>query len=517
MKFICDKCKTKYSIADSKVKGKVLKIRCKNCSNIITVREQKKGSGIHRRKKDSDLLGKSTGVLGRALDGAFKETQPITKGMQVAAVPDIAPEPSTGPLMSELTRLSDAPDFDEPPGEEEEWYLAVDGNQFGPMDLSELCNRIKRGETGPEAFVWHDGMDDWQDVADVAALQPHIPKHPPPPPRGKSGLLALNALAEDAVELRSPSANYPSVDALAAEAATSRHPSVEETPLAAPAALPREEPLGTGHLAADKELLDTVPRPKEEDELPPIVPVASIQPAATSVTSGTPVMMKLAAAGGIVAAVSGLILVVYFLFLDRKPTKLDAPQTKLAQVTPQAEKDETPDPADEKPASAAAVEIEFQPERITRTQPAKRPTRVASASKGAKKPSGPALTAEQKRMMAMFKKSGSNKIPGVNTARRASVKHRQISGSEVAGLYRKYKSSFQACYQRALKRDESLKELKVEVRIDISAMGRVRLVSFKSLPSQELKFCLRRIIKRWVFQPSGEQTIAIPLVFRGAG
>src|SRR5690348_10936259 len=39
MKFFCDRCQTKYSIADEKVRRKVLKVRCKTCSNIIEVRE----------------------------------------------------------------------------------------------------------------------------------------------------------------------------------------------------------------------------------------------------------------------------------------------------------------------------------------------------------------------------------------------------------------------------------------------------------------------------------------------
>ncbi len=39
MKFLCELCKTRYSIGDDRVRGKILKIRCKNCSNIITVRE----------------------------------------------------------------------------------------------------------------------------------------------------------------------------------------------------------------------------------------------------------------------------------------------------------------------------------------------------------------------------------------------------------------------------------------------------------------------------------------------
>ena len=38
MKIVCENCSAKYSIADEKVKGKVFKIRCKKCSNIIVVR-----------------------------------------------------------------------------------------------------------------------------------------------------------------------------------------------------------------------------------------------------------------------------------------------------------------------------------------------------------------------------------------------------------------------------------------------------------------------------------------------
>lgn len=38
MKLVCDSCGTKYSIGDDKVAGKVFKIRCKKCSQVIVVR-----------------------------------------------------------------------------------------------------------------------------------------------------------------------------------------------------------------------------------------------------------------------------------------------------------------------------------------------------------------------------------------------------------------------------------------------------------------------------------------------
>src|SRR5215470_7442646 len=46
MKFQCDRCKTRYSIADEKVRGKILKIRCKTCSTIINVRDPAIATGV---------------------------------------------------------------------------------------------------------------------------------------------------------------------------------------------------------------------------------------------------------------------------------------------------------------------------------------------------------------------------------------------------------------------------------------------------------------------------------------
>ena len=38
MRIVCDGCAAKYSNADDKIRGKVFKIRCKKCSNVIVVR-----------------------------------------------------------------------------------------------------------------------------------------------------------------------------------------------------------------------------------------------------------------------------------------------------------------------------------------------------------------------------------------------------------------------------------------------------------------------------------------------
>ena len=39
MRFACEQCQTKYTIPDERVRGKILKIRCKNCNCQITISE----------------------------------------------------------------------------------------------------------------------------------------------------------------------------------------------------------------------------------------------------------------------------------------------------------------------------------------------------------------------------------------------------------------------------------------------------------------------------------------------
>ena len=46
MKFSCERCHTRYSIADERVRGKILKIRCKTCAAVISVREGMDDGGL---------------------------------------------------------------------------------------------------------------------------------------------------------------------------------------------------------------------------------------------------------------------------------------------------------------------------------------------------------------------------------------------------------------------------------------------------------------------------------------
>jgi predicted Zn finger-like uncharacterized protein len=123
MKIVCDACQAKYSISDDKVQGKVFKIRCKKCSNIIVVR-----------------------------------------GNASAA------EPAPAPAQEKDTRVYDYgyEGGDQPPaGDESVWHVVINQDQVGPMTAVDVQQRFAAGEIDGEAYIWREGFADWLPLAQV--------------------------------------------------------------------------------------------------------------------------------------------------------------------------------------------------------------------------------------------------------------------------------------------------------------------------------------------------------------
>jgi predicted Zn finger-like uncharacterized protein len=141
MKFSCERCQTRYSIGDEKVRGKVLKIRCKTCGNIIVVREAQ---------------------------------QAVAEQPAVAAAA-AAPQP-TQPR---------APVAQRPP--EVEWYVAIKGKQHGPCKKDEVVRLYRDGKITDRTYLWNEGMSAWTRLKEVSTFagllaEPPPKAKPPPPP-----------------------------------------------------------------------------------------------------------------------------------------------------------------------------------------------------------------------------------------------------------------------------------------------------------------------------------------------
>lgn len=154
MKFSCERCQTRYSIGDEKVRGKVLKIRCKTCGNIVVVREQTATS----QGAMPELVAAGAGGAGATT------TAP-------AAMQSQAARPPSGPR--------GAPDID--------WYVAIKGKQHGPAKRDEIARLFREGKITERSYLWNEGMAAWtrlREVPEFAALLTGdtVPRRPPPPP-----------------------------------------------------------------------------------------------------------------------------------------------------------------------------------------------------------------------------------------------------------------------------------------------------------------------------------------------
>jgi len=111
MKIVCESCQAKYSIADEKVAGKVFKIRCKKCSEVIVVHGDQ-------------------------------------------AVPE---EAVAQPVMGDYP--ADAI-----------WHVVIDGEQQGPYVPEQIGELLANGQIDWEAYVWREGFDDWLPACDAQDL-----------------------------------------------------------------------------------------------------------------------------------------------------------------------------------------------------------------------------------------------------------------------------------------------------------------------------------------------------------
>jgi uncharacterized protein (TIGR00266 family) len=67
-----------------------------------------------------------------------------------------------------------------------QWYMAVGGQQVGPVSEEDIVNNIKNGSVDAQTLVFVAGMDTWTPLKDVPKFQSHLkPLAPPPVPAAR--------------------------------------------------------------------------------------------------------------------------------------------------------------------------------------------------------------------------------------------------------------------------------------------------------------------------------------------
>jgi predicted Zn finger-like uncharacterized protein len=503
MKFLCDRCKTRYSIADERVRGKILKIRCKNCSNIVTVRE-----GMPAPAAESPVAAAERRVL-RPTDHA-----PSVVGSGGA--------PALQQAFAQAMRPSAPPPAPPPPQLEAEWYVSVDGDQQGPLTLSAAQQWVRGRRPAEELFCWCEGFDDWLPVDKVshfrglrAARGPSKPAPrpgPPPPPAAEEEPRPLFAAALAALEAEVGGGDPPAAPALAprdlpgpAAAAEPAEPDEPDDDLAigevsrvvrlqdmaagaarrpssrTPTARPTSSLAAPIVEAASASLRDERPTPGSAGPGEPVL-------APVTARSRRPALPILAALAVLVLAATGIVVL-------------------LLTTGGQAAEDAGSFTSTGRDVEGLAISVEDP--RYPRGRGGE-PVAEAPVEEAAKpKPGG--ATAARKPASAAGGPGGavtSRPDPGGGKAEAVLGPDGQavtpLTPDDVISVASRMASGTQRCYQRALKEDPFLQVRSLGALISIGRDGKVSAVTLDSLQTSSLGQCLVAAIKRWPFRRSTE-------------
>jgi predicted Zn finger-like uncharacterized protein len=192
MKFSCDSCHARYTIADEKLRGKILRVRCKRCGSSILLKEP--DDELQETTHDED----ATHVV---------RVDEIRRALTDS---EVVPEPeNTSKFVSKHSLAPPVPasELPEPAVERPEWYVLVHREEIGPLRMDELRERARAAAITPRTYVWRDGMPGWERLLKVAELKEVLdlipvsasrvtvrpPARnstiPPPPPRPADGIV----------------------------------------------------------------------------------------------------------------------------------------------------------------------------------------------------------------------------------------------------------------------------------------------------------------------------------------
>jgi predicted Zn finger-like uncharacterized protein len=299
MRFVCDSCRAQYMISDDKVGAKGVKVRCKKCGHVILVRPAgasaskddgapeapaaeataSAGSNGATHSNAGDVLasvgtppegGLFTGVeedeIGAVFDQVLNSGSQKIPGGEPASEPARESKPSTPEAVRKLAAAEEEQEEPKAAPPANDWYVAIDEKQVGPLTVDKIKEHWDRGEVGPDSLCWRAGFSDWIPLSDATELASVLAPRP-----AKPVIVAPAAVA-------APVASTPEPVESAFSAGASAKSNRPEIP-AAPAL--GKEPTSSGWKPSAASVLASLVK-EENDALakPPAKPAAEEKPAA---------------------------------------------------------------------------------------------------------------------------------------------------------------------------------------------------------------------------------------------
>jgi predicted Zn finger-like uncharacterized protein len=570
MKFVCDRCQTKYSIADDRVRGKILKVKCKTCANVITVREDRRPSGAQPTLSRPATAPQATLSPESEVDRTVLAPNP---GLFSDAIPAPTPRRASAPMAA-----VGAPD------DGLAWYMALSGERTGPYSRKQLVDKLVALPRNADLHVWNEQLGSWKPPADVPAiaadltnrrrhapppLPPGAPRRPPTAPAlasvGASNVAAAPLAAAPAPHVVShrpvpaplpvaahapagPSlggghaAKLPpptggtrpraTLSSLAAAAAPAHAPesgvdidpsSMLETPAPQPHMLHGHGTNGTHASSSSVQTSSDVAKllnlpgaaPSAEPAAPPrVMKAADVLAWGQSVDLPRPRSRNTKLFVGLLALVAVVVVLIIGALSGKKtappPIASKPSSDPMAGMLENMGKE--PPPA---PKSTVAPPVEPPP-------PVAPPGRGGKAKPmgGAKVKGHPGATI-----------AGAGTPPpadpttaryadtsgGIKVAPLAAATRPPPSQAQMTAVVNNNRGAIKTCYQRALARDNSLTHGKIIVKLTLGISGRVKSSRVDgSSQFRSIEPCIKEVVSRWVFpQASDEYDFEFPLVFQG--
>jgi len=168
--------------------AKAAKTAAKNGTNGANGHEAPSPSG----KPSDSFLGADADEIGAVFDsvlagGSTGPTQLPSKDFDTRAAQDGDRESTKvldAEMVKKLAEESNAPTAQQPKIEEvpqQDWYVALNDKQTGPMPLEQLKQHWDTGEGGPDSLCWRAGFSDWIPVSEVKLLASVLAPKPAKP------------------------------------------------------------------------------------------------------------------------------------------------------------------------------------------------------------------------------------------------------------------------------------------------------------------------------------------------
>jgi predicted Zn finger-like uncharacterized protein len=175
MQFVCNNCKAKYDIPANRVQGRILKIRCRECGNVIEIRGDAlpPAGGPSKKGEAAAATGRvakpAPSLLKDKFKASFTAAKPLGLGPPVPKRTAIPKPPTRADKLLKLAQKAEARALEMK--EVDKWYVAIKSSPVGPVNKAKIRAYIRKADLTLASLVWREGFTDWKPLRTVPELK----------------------------------------------------------------------------------------------------------------------------------------------------------------------------------------------------------------------------------------------------------------------------------------------------------------------------------------------------------